>query len=191
MTHEVDLRQTFNRIRAETSAACGFFHTWKALESAKGNPKLREMMNDTRHVDFFRLSMAGNFSLYFLSLGKIFDKSKRAINFQQLKELLRGNGYDNLACEIDKVCTNHSRTIEKIWDIRNKAVAHIDPDAIDKVFEEARITPDEIEATIDAARDVINKISRKLEHPNGISSGRRNRQAVQNLLENLRKCRGL
>ena len=191
MTQQINLLQTFNRILAETSVACGFFHTWKAIDLAKGDPKLLATMNDSRHVDFFLLSMEGNFRLYFLSLGKMFDKNRRAINLRRLQKLLHQNGYENLASEVKKIYTNHSNTIEKIWIIRKKVVAHIDPDSIDKVFEEAEITPDEIEETIDAARDVLNKISSEFGHPNGISSGKRNREAVQNLLENLRKCRNL
>ena len=120
MTDEVALRQALQRIREEASAARSFFHTWNALNMARGETGLRATMNDYRYVDFFIISTEGNFRLFFLSLGKIFDESDNTVSLQLLAEKLEESGHADFAREIAAIISDHSRTIKKIRLVRNK-----------------------------------------------------------------------
>ena len=138
-----------------------------------------------RHNDFFCVSMAGNFRLFFLSLGRVFDKRKETAKLCKVKQHLCQNDRQKLADKIDQVYANHRDTIDRIRSIRNKSIAHTDLAFMDTVFEENQITPNQIKALIDELCDVLNRIRAELEYPNCISGGERNRRAVQFLLETL------
>ena len=56
----------------------------------------------------------------------------------------------------------------------------------EKVFKDASITPDQVEALIDAVCDVLNSVLEEFRCPNRIAGGERNQRSVQFLLETLR-----
>ena len=185
MTKEERLLEALQRIQDEASAAHAFFHTWKALDIARGDTRLLATMNDYRHVDFFTTSMAGNFRLFFLSLGKIFEKSSKTIGHKRLAKILRSNGHFDLAEEIERVEFHHSSTIKKIRKVRNKSIAHSCLASTSEVLDCADITPDEVETLIDKLCGLLNAIGERMGFPDGISKGERNELAVQQLLETL------
>ena len=185
MTKEVKLREALQRVQSEASAVRAFFHTWKALNIARGDTRLLATMNDYHHVDFFKTSMEGNFRLFFLSLGKIFEKSSKTLGHKRLAKTLRSNGHFDLAEEIEKVGFEHSSTIKKIRKVRNESIAHSGLASASEVLDCANITPDEIEALIDKLCGLLNTIGERMGFPGGISKGERNELAVQQLLETL------
>lgn len=189
MTDNVELRQTLQRIREEASAARAFFHTWNALNMARGDARLRATMNDYRHVDFFITSMEGNFRLFFLSLGKLFDKYSDTVSIGLLTEKLRDGGFAEITQEIEEVISNHDGTIAKIRLVRNKVVAHNDLASTNEVFENAGITPNQVETLIDTLCGILNSIGKRVGFPDRISEGERNERAVRNLLKTLHDSR--
>ena len=180
MTEQVSVKEALRRIREEASAARAFFHTWRALDSARGEARLRYTMNNHHYVDFFRVAIVGSFRLIFVSLGKIYDKRSDSINLKYLANCL--SGVDR-ACLIE-VCQRHEPVIVAIRSVRNKAMAHNDSQDADTVFQEAEITLDQIENLIDATCEAINAVATKPEYGfNRISGGQRNEKAVGYLLD--------
>lgn len=145
MTKNGILRIAVARVRAEASAARAFFHTWKTFEMARGNAELLAAMNDPRYTDFFLASLAGNFRLFFLSLGNILDKHKNSTGIKSLKKVLKKSNYKNLTQEIDELVENYQNTIDKVRDIRNNSIAHNNFETADEIFNRVSVTPDQIE----------------------------------------------
>ena len=189
MTDEIELRQALQRIREEASAARAFFHTWNALNVARGDSGLRTAMNDYRHVDFFINSMEGSFRLFFLSLGKIFDKSSNTVSLQLLAKKLRDAGHADFAQEIANIISDHNSTITKIRLVRNKSIAHNDLASTNEIFESASITPNQVESLIDPLCVILNSVGERVGFPDRISEGERNERAVQHLLKTLHDSR--
>ena len=185
MTNEANLWKVLQRVRSEASAARAFFHTWKALEIALGDTRLLATMNNYRYVDFFIVTMRGNFRLFFLSLGKIFEKSSRTLGLKCLANTLRSHGHVDLAEEIDKIVFEHSGTIKKIQQVRNESIAHSGLASMSEVFDRVGITANEIETLIDNLCGLLNTINERMGSSTGISKGKRNELAVQQLLETL------
>ena len=161
MKHQANFRKTLRRVCAEANASRAFLYTWNALNLARGNPQLLAAIH--HHNDFFRVSIAGNFRLFFLSLGRIFDRKKGTAALRKVKRHLCQNGRQDLADEIDQVYANHCDTIDRIRNIRNKSIAHLDPASPDKVLEGNQITPNQVEALIDELCDVLNRIRAELD----------------------------
>ena len=153
---------------------------------AREDAGLLEPINDSRYTDFFLATMAGNFRLFFLSLGNILDTDDRSIGISQLHNLLKERGKDNLAHRIAEATENYRNTIKNIRCIRNKSIAHNDFEEADEIFKKSPVTPNEIEALIDAILNALNAISVDFDFPDSISEGKRNEQAAQNVLEALR-----
>ena len=146
-------------------------------------------MNDYRYVDFFITSMEGNFRLFFLSLGKIFDESGNTVSLQLLAKKLEDAAHVDFAQEIAKIISDYSCTIEKIRLVRNKSIAHNDLASTSEIFKSANITPNQVEALIDASCGLLNTIGEKMGFPNRISEGERDDRAVRHLLKALHDSR--
>ena len=189
MKRKVGVRETLLRVREEASAARAFFHTWNALNLARGDSRLLAAINDYRHVDFFLVSLSGNFRLFFLSLGRIFDKRRGAVSLRLLEKRLAQNDCSEMADLIGRVYTDHRDAIERIRKIRNKSIAHMEPASMEAVLKNATITPNQVDALIDAVCNVLNKVLEELGYPDRISGGERNQRAVQSLLESLQPNR--
>ena len=189
MTEEVELRQTLQRIRQEASAARAFFHTWNALSTARGDTGLRATMNDHRHVDFFFTSIEGSFRLFFLRLGKIFDKSSETVIIGFLSEKLREGAFADITQEIEEITSNHDGTITKIRLVRNRVVAHNDLASTNEVFENAGIAPNQVETLIDTLCGILNNIDERVGFPDRISERNGNERAVRHLLKTLHDSR--
>ena len=189
MTDRVELRQALQRVREEASAARAFFHTWNALNLARGEARFRATMNDYRHVDFFINSMEGSFKLFFLSLGKIFDERSDTAGLQLLAKKLIDAGHADFAQEIADIISDHNRTITKVRLVRNKSIAHNDLAYTSEIFERASITPNQVEALIDTLCGTLNGVGESLGFPNKISDGERSERAVQHLLKTLHDSR--
>ena len=189
MTDEVELRQALQRIREEASAARAFFHTWNALNMARGETALRATMNDYRYVDFFITCMEGNFRLFFLSLRKIFDENRDTVGFPFLAKKLKEGGYVDFALAISEIISANSSTIKEIRRVTNKSIAHNDLASTSEIFESANITPNQVETLIGASCGILNAISERMGFPNSISEGERNDCAVRNLLNALHDSR--
>ena len=176
------LQNAAARVRGEASAARAFFHTWKTLEMAQGDAGLLAVMNDSRYADFFLASLAGNLRLFFISLGNVLDTDKRSLSIFRLRTLLGRREYRDLEKEIVQMEIDHRQTIWGIRHIRNKSIAHNSVNSVDSIFDAAAVTPNQIEALLDAICDIVNKITVKLGSPTSISEGKRNEDAVQNIL---------
>ena len=184
MSAQVDVQEALRRVRAEASASCALFYTWRALDKALDDPLLLYKMNT--HSDFFRAVKVGTFRATFLSLGKIFDKRRSSVSLRYLVNRLKEANHSSSARELEYVFAAHQRTIDGVRSIRNKAIAHNDPDGANKIFGAARITPDQIAALIDSTRGAVNTVATSPKFGfNGISSGDRNVQAVASLLDAL------
>ena len=186
LTEDGTLRKAVARVRGEASAARAFFHTWKALEMAREDAGLLATINDDRYSDFFLASIAGNFRLFFVSLGNIMDEDQRSIGISKVQNTLKKCGKGNLAIKIDEVIHNYQGVINNIRYIRNKSIAHSDFEEADEIFEKFPVTPNQIQSLIDEILDVLNAIASELNFPDSISEGKRNEQATQNILEALR-----
>lgn len=156
---------------------------------AQGDKQYLRAMNDCRNLDFFLVSMEGNFRLLFLSLGNMFDKRKDSVSLHLLHRRLHETNRHDLDCELEKVLKRHAPTIASIRKIGNKSIAHMDKDSMEAVFRSAAITPNQIETVIDAVCDVLNMISDAFDFPDRISKGDRFENAVQFLLDTLRRGR--
>lgn len=189
MTEEVELRQALQRIREEASAVRAFFHTWNALNMARGETALRATMNDYRYVDFFITCMAGNFRLVFLSLRKIFDEGRDTVGFPFLAKKLIESGYADFALAISEIISTNSSAIKEIRRVTNKSIAHNDLASTSEIFESVNITPNQVETLISASCGILNAIGEKMDVPNRISEGERNDCAVRNLLNALHDSR--
>ena len=189
MTRAIELREALLRVRAEASSARAFFCTWNALNMAQGEKQYLETMNDYRNVDFFLVSVEGNFRLFFLSLGNMFDKRKDSVSLHLLHRRLHEANRPDLERELEKVLKRHAPTIASIRKIRNKSIAHMDKGSMEAVFGSVAITPNQIEAVIYEVCDVLNRISAAFDFPDRISKGDRYENAVQFLLDTLHRGR--
>ena len=185
MTEEAKLPKALLHVQEDASAARAFFHTWKALDMARGEAGLLATMLDHRHVDFFVTVMDGCFRLAFLSLRKMFDRNGRSASLGLLSRRLGKDDHADLVREIENLLADHGDTIRKIKLVTNKTVAHNDLASSSEILEDASVTPDQIERLIDASCRILNNIGERLGFPDRISEGDRNEQAVQHLLDSL------
>ena len=185
MTEEAKLPKALLHVQEDASAARAFFHTWKALDMARGEAGLLATMLDHRHVDFFVTVMDGCFRLAFLSLRKMFDRNGRSASLGLLYRRLGKDDHADLVREIENLLADHGDTIRKIKLVTNKTVAHNDLASSSEILEDASVTPDQIERLIDASCRILNNIGERLGFPDRISEGDRNEQAVQHLLDSL------
>lgn len=171
------------RIMSTAKEAQANFHIWKTLNSSRGDSKRLNAINDWEYVDFFHTAIWGSQALVFLSLGKIFDKGKGTL---KVCKLVRGLNDDQLKDSFDSLRKKHKEVIDKVVDVRNKAIAHNEKFNDDiRVFQEVGVTPDEIESLIDDIRIMLNAAADRESISNRIPEGLRFKNAVHSLLDRL------
>ena len=159
------------------------FHIWKALNLSKGDSKYRNAITDWEYMDFFDAVIWGSQTLVFLFLGKIFDKRKDTL---RVGDLARRLNDDQLQNDFDSLNKKHKEVIEKVMMVRNRAVAHNEKGNDDvRVFQEAGVTPNEIESLIDDVCIMLNAVADRESISNLISKELRFKNAVHSLLDRL------
>ena len=187
------IHQMFQRVQEEASKSCAYFHTWWSLNN-RGLAEYRWTINDSTYVDFFLTAYSGFFDLFFVSLSKLFDRTRsgnqEALGFKKFREMLNQHGFTEEAQLIKQRLEPKEEVVKRIRGIRNKAIGHNEAALTrEAVFDQYPITPNEIRDLIREIRDVLNEIGRRIGYPNGISDGDRNERAVVALLETLRRGR--
>lgn len=179
----VSTKNDFRRMMSEAENARACFGVWRTLDLSKGDPRRLNAMNDLTYVDFFHVTMWGTLTLAFLSLGKIFDRPKSALNLRNAAQNLNDN---ELIRDVDKLYDERKAVIEKIKCIRNKSVAHNDRRKDEpSLFREVGITPDEMEHLIEDVCKILNAAARRVPSLNRIPDDLRFKNAVYSLLDKL------
>ncbi len=159
------------------------FHIWKTLNLSKGDSKRLNVINVWEYVDFFHTAIWGSRALVLLSLGKIFDRSGGALKVCDPAKRLRDK---QLKSDFDSLNKKHKMVIDKVVDVRNRAIAHNEKGNDDvKVFQEAGVTPNEIESLIDDIRTMLNAAADRESIPDRIPEKSRFENAVHSLLDRL------
>lgn len=178
----VDARDALRRIRTEANAARAFFYTWDALNRARGDQGLRDAMNKDFRPDFFRSTMVAHFRMIFVSVGTIYDSDNRGKSLTVdylIKTLDKTDG-----AGLSVLRARHEHVIQGMRRIRNKAIAHNDPESVDDVFKQASITPNQIRVLIDETCDALDVICTRPEYDfNRIAGGSRHTRAVASILD--------
>ncbi|BBL24992.1 hypothetical protein [Comamonas terrigena] len=173
----------------EGNKARAHFQVWWALRN-KSLPKYYETMNDSSYVDFFHVSNSGHYTLFLLSLAKIFDRDSRVAGIQKFKQALCTEGMNELAESLSQALAPYQDTVENVMRIRNKSVAHNEHSITrEDVYRLNGVTPNELQMLIDAACQAINETSRELGINNLIFDGNRAEKATFNMLKALSKGR--
>ena len=188
-------RNDLLRMMGEACDARASFRVWRTLDLSKSEKARLSAMNDLTYVDFFHVVRWGTQTLAFLSLGKIFDQSRGALNLRGVVRNLHNHELikHELIKDVDRLCNERGAVIEKIKRIRNKSVAHNDENMDQRsLFDEVGITPNEMESLIDDVCRVLNDVYKVLNEAERRESFRkpipddvRFKQAVHELLDKL------
>jgi hypothetical protein len=161
------------------------FQVWWALRNC-ALPKYYKAMNDLAYVDYFHASNSGHYTLFLLSLAKLFDRDPRVAGMRELKRALRSEGRTSSALAIGRTLKPHEATIKSVMAIRNRTVVHNEHSiARHNVYEINGVTPNELKALIDAAGNAINSVAADLGITNRVFDSDRTEQATLNMLETL------
>ena len=187
------IRQLFRRIQEEAMKSRMYFHTWWGLVN-RALPEHHSTINDWAYVDFFHAANSGFLDLVFVSLSKLFDRTRygdqEALGFQKFREALEQHGFTEEARLIKQRLEPKEDVVRRIHGIRNKAIGHNEAALTrEAVFDRFGITPDEIRELIHEICNVLNEVGRRIGYPTGISDGERSERAVIALLETLRRGR--
>ena len=159
------------------------YQVWWALRN-RSLPKYLDTMNNYAYVDFFHAANSGHYTLFMLSLAKIFDRDSRVAGIKQLKRALRHEGKADIANEIEQILKPHAPHVLSVMSIRNQSVVHNEFDLpIKKIYEVNGITPNQLRDLIDAACRSINLAASALGLTNRIFDSDRTERATLNLLE--------
>lgn len=187
------VHQVFQRVQEEAKKSCMYFHTWWGLVN-RALPEHASTINDLSYVDFFHAANSGFFELIFVSLSKLFDRTKsgnqEALGFRRFRKMLKQQGYVEEAHLIEQRLSPKEDLVSRIRSIRDRTISHNEAVLTrEAVFEQYGITPDEIRELIHDICDVLNEVGRRIGYPTGISDGERSERAVIALLEALRRGR--
>ena len=176
-------KNDLRRMMWEVHEARANFRVWRTLDLAKGNCERLNAMNDLKYVDFFHVAIWGTQVLAFLSLAKIFDRSKGALKLQDIVGSLDDN---ELNAGVGELYNKHGITIEKIKRIRDKSVVHNAKNMDQRsLFVAVGITPNELERLIKDVCRVLNGAAERVSLPDRIPDDLRFKNAVHGLLEKL------
>lgn len=143
-------------------------------------------MNDFAYVDFFHAANSGHYTLFFLSLAKIFDRDPRVAGISELKRALRADGKTTTALAVARLLKPHEAQVKRVMGIRNRSIVHNEHGiSRSKVYELNGVTPNELRAQIDAACAAINHAARELGVVNTIFESDRTERATLRMLETL------
>ena len=188
---DASVHQVFWRIQEEAKKSRMYFHTWWGLVN-RALPEHASTINDWSYVDFFHAAKSGFFELIFVSLSKLFDRTKfrnqEALGFRRFRKMLKQQGYVEEAHLIEQRLSPKDDLVSRIRSIRGRTISHNDAVLTrEAVFRQYGITPDEVRELIDDICEVLNEVGRRIGHPNGISDGELSERAVIALLETLRR----
>lgn len=176
-------RKELLRMMSVACDARANFRVWRTLDLSKGDRNRRNSMNDLTYVDFFHVTAWATQALAFLSLGKIFDRSKDAL---KLRDIVRSLEDQELGRNLEELYHDHGGVIRKVKRIRDKSVAHNDKNMDERsLFDEVGITPDEMERLIEDVCRLLNAAARRRSFSNRIPDDLRFKNAVKNLLGKL------
>lgn len=163
------------------------FQVWWALRN-KALPKYYDAMNDFAYVDFFHAANSGHYTLFLLSLAKIFDHDSRVAGIKEFCRALRAEGMNKSALAICHALKPHQGIVKKVMAIRNKSVVHNEHGITrSEVYELNGVTPNQIRDLIDVTCKSINEAASGLGLNNLIFDGDRAERATLNMLETLAK----
>jgi hypothetical protein len=169
----------------EGSKARVHFQVWWTLRNL-ALPKYYNAMTDNSYVDFFHAANSGHYTLFLLSLAKLFDRDSRAAGIRGLKHALRTEGKAATALAVASAIKPHEATVKSVMGIRNKSVVHNEHAiSLQKVYKIHGVTPKQLRALIDAACSAVNLAARDLGIVNRVFEGNRAEQATLKMLETL------
>ena len=185
------VHQVFQRVQEEAKKSRMYFHTWWGLVN-RALPEHASTINDWTYVDFFHAVNFGFFELIFVSLSKLFDRTKsgnrEALGLHGFREVLEQAGHAKEAQLIEQRLSPKAGLIKRIRSIRNRIISHNEAALTrEAVFKQYGITPDEIRELVHDICDVLNEVGRRIDHQGGIPDGERSERAVIALLETLRR----
>ena len=144
-------------------------------------------MNNLDYVDFFHAANSGHYTLFLLSLAKLFDRDSRVAGMMELRRALRTEGRGNLALAVARQLKPHEATVKQVMTIRNRSVVH-NEHAItrSKVYKlNGGVTPDQLRDLIDATCNAINQVASQVGIVDPIFESDRSERATLNMLETL------
>ena len=161
------------------------FQIWWALRN-RALPKYYKTMNNYEYVDFFHAANSGHYSLFLLSLAKIFDRDPRVAGIKELKRALRSEGRTPTANRVARTLKPHAQHVKSVMGIRNSSLVHNEYAVpIQKVYQINGVTPNELRGLIDAACTSINEVASELGIVNTIFESDRSERATLKMLETL------
>ena len=187
------IHQLFYRIQEEAKKSRMYFHTWWGLVN-RALPEHASTINDWTYVDFFHAANSGFLDLVFVSLSKLFDRTRsrdqEALGFHRFREALEQQGLVEEAQLIERRLSPKEDLVSRIRSIRNRTISHNEAALTrEAVFDRYGITPDEIRELIHDICDVLNEVGRRIDYQGGIPDGERSERAVIALLDTLRRGR--
>lgn len=188
-----DLENLVRRIADSANAAQAHYQIWFTLRGeGKALPRFYDDMNDSRYVDFFHATNAGNYKLMFIELGCLFDPDNRAASIRNLKATLHQEGRGDLVNRVEASLAGYGQLVSGILTIRSKLIAHkeISAESTD-IHSQAGVIPNEIGKLLNICCGLINEIATELFPQIGLLATETNRyeQATFELLEVLRNGR--
>ena len=161
------------------------FQIWWALRN-RALPKYYETMSNLEYVDFFHAANSGHYSLFLLSLAKIFDRDPRVAGIKELKRALRAEGRSSTANRVAVALKPHENHVKSVVGIRNSSLVHNEYAVpIRKVYQVNGVTPNELRGLIDAVCTSINEVASELGIVNPIFDSDRAERATLKMLETL------
>lgn len=161
------------------------FQIWWALRN-RALPRYYKTMSNLEYVDFFHAANSGHYSLFLLSLAKIFDRDQRVAGIKELKRVLRDEGRPTAANCVAVALKPYEKHVKSIVGIRNHSLVHNEYAVpICKVYELNGVTPIELRGLIDAVCTSINGVARELGIVNRIFDSDRTELATLKMLETL------
>ena len=171
------------RMMSEACDARANFYTWKTLNLSKGESKRHYVISNWKYADFFEIVNSGTLVRAFLCLGKIFDKGSDTLRLRSLAQSLND---DLLVRDLDSLEAKYTNVVKNVRYLRCNTIAHNNKYSNDaEVFQNASITPNEIEDLIDDICKILNAAAERMSFINKIPEGSRFEISANNLLDRL------
>lgn len=156
----IKLKKVLADIEVSVNEASQHCEIWWALGFTENRKKYQDVFEHEDFNKFLHTSYIANQMAMFMALSRAFDSSTNTSSFRQLKLLLNNADLKELSEYIaDNLCI-HQAVVKKILDIRCQLLAHTQTNQQDKeVLKRNGIKPSEIKALIEAAQNILVKIS--------------------------------
>ena len=175
-----------SRLVDECVSAKAHYQIWWALGN-RALPKYHQTMSEFSHVDFFHAASPGHFTLYLLSIAKIFDRDDRVAGVKALRESLRAEGRGALANRVASELKSQAPLVTRVMRIRNRLLAHNDHSTTaDELFRINGVTPNDLRDLIDAVSRILNEVARELGLSERVFDSKRYESATLSMLETLK-----